>query len=236
MIEEKNIPAHIAIIMDGNGRWAKERGLLRTEGHKKGIERIKEIIKAANDLGIKVLSLFCFSTENWNRPKREIDMLMRSLYNFLKKELKDLNKKNIRLVWSGKEVFLPDYLVRELKKAMNSTQSNTGLIINLCLNYGGRVEILDAAKGIAEKVSKGEMDIDEISEEKFSDFLYTKRLPDPDLLIRTSGELRISNFFLWQISYTEFLFLKKYWPDFTRTDLEEAIKAYQKRERKFGRV
>lgn len=233
---DQSIPKHVAIIMDGNGRWAKERGFPRTEGHKKGIERIKEIMKAASDLGIKVLSLFCFSTENWNRPRREIDMLMHSLHNFLKREIKDLNKDNIRLVWSGKEVFLPGYLIRELKEAMNSTQSNTGLIINLCLNYGGRVEILDAAKGIAEKVSKGEMGIDEISEEKFSDFLYTKRLPDPDLLIRTSGELRISNFFLWQISYTEFLFLKKYWPDFTRTDLKEAIKVYQKRERKFGRI
>lgn len=235
-MKEKNIPAHIAIIMDGNGRWAKERGLPRIAGHKRGIERIKEIVKAANDLGIEVLSLFCFSTENWNRPKREINTLMHSLYNFLKKEIRDLNKNNIRLVWSGKEVLLPDYLIKELKKTVNSTQLNTGLIINLCLNYGGRVEILDAVKGIAERVSKGEMGIDEISEEKFSDFLYTKGLNDPDLLIRTSGELRISNFFLWQISYAEFLFLKKYWPDFTRVDLEEAIKVYQRRERRFGGV
>jgi undecaprenyl diphosphate synthase len=231
----REIPQHIAIIMDGNGRWARERGLPRTEGHRKGIERIKEIVKEAKELGVEFLTLFCFSTENWNRPKEEIDMLMQSLYRFLKRQIKDLNKNNIRLIWSGREQPLPEYLVKEIKSAIELTKSNTGITLNLALNYGGRAEIVDTTKRISEMVSKRLIKLQDIDEKRFSDFLYNK-LPDPDLLIRTSGEKRISNFLLWQISYTELYFTEKYWPDFTGEDLKSAIQEYQRRERRFGRI
>jgi len=235
MLNRDNIPRHIAIIMDGNGRWANERGLPRSAGHRAGIERVKEIVKEAQDLGIKVLTLFCFSAENWNRPKKEVGMLMRFLYNFLKKQIHDFNKNNIRLVWSGRESPLPSYLLKEIKNVVNKTLLNTGLTVNLALNYGGRQEILDAVKKIAELVSKKKISPFDLDEVKFPTFLYNK-LPDPDLLIRTSGELRISNFLLWQVSYTELYFTRKYWPDFTGEDLKVAIEDYQRRERRFGEI
>jgi len=234
---EKNLfPLHIAIIMDGNGRWAKERGLARTAGHREGIKRIKEIVKAAKELGVKYLTLFAFSTENWNRPKREVNMLMRYLDNFLKREIDNLNKDNIRIIVIGREKPVPTYLINRIKSAQEITAGNNGLFLIIAFNYGARQEILDAVKKYSMAVINKEEDPREINEDTFSRFLYTKDIPDPDLLIRTSGELRISNFLLWQISYAEFYFTNKYWPDFNKEELEKAIFDYQRRERRFGRI
>jgi undecaprenyl diphosphate synthase len=235
-LNRNNLPKHIAIIMDGNGRWAKARGLPRTAGHREGIKRIKEIVRVAKEIGIKYLTIFAFSTENWARPKREVNFLMRYLDNFLKNQIEDLNKNNIRLLVIGKEKPLPDYLLKRIKSAQEYTKDNTGMTLIVALNYGARQEIIDAVKKYAIMVKQNKEDPGSLNEEKFSSFLYTKGIPDPDLLIRTSGELRISNFLLWQISYTEFYFTKKYWPDFKEEDLLEAISEYQKRERRFGRV
>jgi len=236
IIDRDNIPKHIAIIMDGNGRWAKARGLPRTAGHQEGIKRIKEIVKAANKLGIKYLTIFAFSTENWDRPKEEVDMLMRYLDNFLRNEIEDLNKNNIRLLVIGRDKPLPDYLLKRIRSAEDYTKNNTGMTLVVALNYGARQEIIDAIKKYVCMVKENKEDIHNLNEEKFKNFLYTCDIPDPDLLIRTSGEMRLSNFLLWQISYTEFYFTKKYWPDFTEKDLLEAISDYQKRERRFGRI
>lgn len=234
MIDKNNIPKHIAIIMDGNGRWAKKRGLPRTAGHRVGINRIKEILKAANDLGIKVLTFFAFSTENWSRPKKEVDMLMRSLNSFLNREIKELDKNNIRFMVIGQDEPIPKYLQDKIKEAEDRTKDNTGTVAVLALNYGARQEIVDAVKNFTSQVLKGQSNLDELSVENFSNYFYTKGLPDPDLLIRTSGEMRLSNFLLWQLCYAELYFLKKYWPDFKPRDLEKVIEVYQKRERRFG--
>jgi len=236
MPENNLFPLHIAIIMDGNGRWAKERGLARTAGHREGIKRIKEIVKAAKELGVKYLTLFAFSTENWNRPKREVNMLMRYLDNFLKREIDNLNKDNIRIIVIGREKPVPTYLINRIKSAQEITAGNNGLFLIIAFNYGARQEILDAVKKYSMAVINKEEDPREINEDTFSRFLYTKDIPDPDLLIRTSGELRISNFLLWQISYAEFYFTNKYWPDFNKEELEKAIFDYQRRERRFGRI
>lgn len=236
MSVEKIVPRHIAIIMDGNGRWAKERGLARSEGHRRGIRCIKDVIRAAKELNIKHLTIFAFSTENWNRPKREIDMLMRSLDMFLRNNLKDLQKNNIRLNIIGREKPLPEFLVRHLKDAVEATKNNSELVLNVALNYGSRVEIVDAVRKVVEEVKKETFSIEELNEENFPRFLYTHDMPDPDLLIRTSGEMRMSNFLLWQLSYAELYFTKKYWPDFTGDDLKKAVQEYQRRERRFGDV
>jgi len=236
LIDKDNLPKHIAIIMDGNGRWAKARGLPRTVGHRQGIKRVKEIVKVANKLGIKYLTIFAFSTENWNRPKKEVDMLMRYLNNFLRNEIEDLNKNNIKLTVIGKEKPLPDYLLKRIKFAQDYSRNNTGMNLIIALNYGARQEIVDAVKRYTLSVLEKKEDPNDLNEEKFANFLYTQGIPDPDLLIRTSGELRVSNFLLWQISYTEFYFTKKYWPDFTEEDLLEAIADYQGRQRRFGRI
>lgn len=235
-IDKENIPKHVAIIMDGNGRWASRRGLPRTAGHSRGISRIKEIVKAAREIGIKYLTLFAFSNENWNRPKREVDMLMRSLDNFLSKELQELDKNNIRLIIIGRSHPIPEYLQQRIRYVQDHTKDNTGLTLIIALNYGARQEILDATRKLTISVIQGRQDLDGLNETVFSKFLYTADLPDPDLLIRTSGELRISNFLLWQISYAELHFLNKYWPDFNKQDLKSAISEYQKRERRFGQV
>jgi len=232
----EEIPRHIAIIMDGNGRWAHRRGLPRTAGHRAGINRIKKIIKAADELGVKVLTLFAFSTENWKRPKREINMLMRSLENFLDKEIAELNKNNIRFNVIGRDEPVPLVLLKKLKKTEELTENNTGLTVNLAFNYGARSEIVDAAKKIVKSVEEKKYNLDDINENSFSEFLYTVGLPDPDLLIRTSGEMRISNFLLWQLSYAELYFTKTCWPDFDKQDLIDAIKEYQSRDRRFGEV
>ena len=236
MIANNNIPKHIAIIMDGNGRWAKERGLPRAAGHRKGIDRIKEILKAADKLGVKYITFFAFSTENWQRPKKEVDMLMHALDNFLHNQLRDLNKNNIRLIVIGEDDPLPEYLRKRIKEAEDSTRKNSGLVAIIALNYGGRAEIINAAKRFALGVASGRETADNLNPELFSGLLYTAGIPDPDLLIRTSAEMRISNFLLWQLSYTELYFPKKYWPEFSPEDLEKAIKEYQNRERRFGGV
>ena len=236
MLDKDNIPKHVAIIMDGNGRWARKHGLPRSAGHQRGIKRIKEIVKSASELGIKILTLFAFSTENWQRPKREVDMLMRAFLNFLEKDISELNKNNIRFRVIGRDKPLSEELLNKIGQAESLTSSNSGLTVVLALNYGGRTEIVDAAARLFESIQKGAYEISQVSEETFSRFLYAPDLPSPDLLIRTSGELRLSNFLLWQLAYTELYFTKIYWPDFTEDDLIKAIVEYQKRERRFGRV
>jgi undecaprenyl diphosphate synthase len=236
MIDKNNIPKHVAIIMDGNGRWAKEKGLPRTAGHRVGINRIKEIIRAANELGVKVVTFFTFSTENWSRPKKEVDMLMRSFNHFLNRQARELDKNNIRFMVIGRAEPIPKYLQTRIKEVENKTNANTGIIVVLALNYGSRQEIVDAAKKFAREVRKGETDLEELDVERFNNYFYTQGLPDPDLLIRTSGEMRLSNFLLWQLSYAELYFPKIYWPDFKEKDLEKAIEVYQNRQRRFGGI
>jgi undecaprenyl diphosphate synthase len=222
--------------MDGNGRWAKERWLPRTAGHKAGIERVREIVRAANDLGIKAITFFTFSTENWSRPKSEVSMLMRALGRFLDKELKDLDKNNFRFQVIGEGPPLPKYLQEKIRQAQEKTKNNSGLRVVMALNYGSRQEIVHAARKFAAAVLKGVLRPQDLTPEKFSGFFYTAGLPDPDLLIRTSGEMRISNFLLWQISYAELYFPQKHWPDFTPQDLKEAVEVYQGRQRRFGGI
>ncbi|MGE4357443.1 MAG: isoprenyl transferase, partial [Candidatus Omnitrophota bacterium] len=230
------IPQHSAIHMDGNGRWAIKRRLPRIMGHRKGVETAQKIVQACAKLGIRTLTLYTFSTENWKRPKEEIDFLMKILKDYLTKYRNLFKDYNVRFQVIGRWKEL-DFDIREqLEEVIEETKNNSGMVLNIALNYGGRAEIVDAVKKIAEAVKKGEISLDEIDEELFGSFLYTKGLPEPDLLIRTAGELRISNFLLWQISYTEFYFTKKLWPDFTRRDLIKAISAFQKRERRFGSV
>jgi len=236
MIDKNNIPRHVAIIMDGNGRWASQRGLPRTAGHNEGIKRVKEIVRAATEFGVEVITFFAFSTENWMRPKREISMLMRSLNYFLDREVKELNKHNVRLKIIGREGPIPETLIKKLRESELKTQDNKGITMVLALNYGSRQEIVDAAKKFSHDVLRRSLAIEDLDEEKFSKYLYASDLPDPDLLIRTSGEMRISNFLLWQLSYAELYFLKKYWPDFKKEDFYKAIEEYQKRERRFGGI
>lgn len=236
MIDKNNIPRHIAIIMDGNGRWAKARGLSRTAGHRQGVKRVKEIVKAAAQLGVRVLTFFAFSSENWTRPKKEVDSLMRYLDNFLGRELKEMHKNNIRFISIGQAEPLPSNIQRKIKEAQQKTKHNTGLTVVLALNYGSRQEIVDAVKKFTQDVVRGQVQLKDLDVERFSSYLYTNKIPDPDLLIRTSSELRLSNFLLWQLSYTELYFPKKLWPDFGGDDLKEAIEEYQTRERRFGGI
>lgn len=234
MIDKNNIPTHVAIIMDGNGRWAKERGLPRTAGHREGIKRVREIVNLAAELGVKIVTFFAFSTENWDRPKNEIDMLMIFLGDYLTKEVHELHKNNIKFRVIGRAKPLTDNVIAKIKAAEDKTRDNTGLTMVLALNYGARQEVLDAVKKITQRALCGEINIDELDEKGFADYLYTRGLTDPDLLIRTSGQMRLSNFLLWQLSYAELYFSKKYWPDFLSADFQEAILEYQKRERRFG--
>lgn len=231
---ENNLPRHIAIIMDGNGRWAKRRGLPRTLGHRAGIKSVRRIVEACVELKIPVLTLYAFSVENWKRPKREIDTLMRLLSEFLEKEIDEMNEHNIRFTAIGRTEELPDFVRQRLERTITATAKNTGLTLNLALNYGGRSEIVDAVRKIAADVKQDHLRPDDIDEAFFSRYLYTHALPDPDLLIRTSGEMRLSNFLLWQISYSEIYVTGKFWPDFTKKDLEEAIREFRRRERRFG--
>lgn len=234
MTNSTNIPQHVAIIMDGNGRWAKKRGLPKIAGHKAGARSVDEITTAAAECGIKVLTLYTFSTENWKRPKEEVGALFGLLEEYLGKKERELNKNNIRLSVIGKIEELPQSTQSKLKETIESTGHNTGLCLNLALNYGSRSEIIDAVRRISREVKSGRIDPDAIDEKLLSDNLYTKGMPDPDLLIRTSGECRISNFLLWQISYAELYITKKLWPDFGNGDFKKAIKEYQNRERRFG--
>jgi undecaprenyl diphosphate synthase len=230
------IPRHIAIIMDGNGRWAKKRGLPRVAGHKKGVETVKDMVKACVQVGVKYLTLYTFSTENWKRPKDEVSTLMRLLVSTLRREVDELNENDVRLTTIGELGALPVEVQNELEDSIYKTKNNSALVLNLALNYSGRWELLNAIKKIAQLTADGSLNVDEINEEYVARFLNTCDIPDPDLLIRTSGEFRVSNFLLWQIAYTEFFITDVYWPEFSRQNLYEAIRSFQKRERRFGKV
>ena len=229
-----NIPRHVAIIMDGNGRWAKAHHLPKIAGHRAGAKSVRQAIEGARELGVKVLTLYTFSTENWKRPKNEVQALFRLLEEYLDKEEAELNEKNIRFSVIGDIDALPETVRFKIKKVMGSTSKNTDLVLNLALNYGSRLEILRAARNIARDAVGGKLDPDGIDEKLFSGYLYTNELPDPDLVIRTSGECRVSNFLLWQIAYSELYITKKFWPDFTKGDFKKAVAEYQGRERRFG--
>ncbi len=235
-IDKNRLPQHIAIIMDGNGRWAKEKGELRVFGHKNGVTAVREALEAAVEIGLNYLTLYAFSTENWNRPQFEVDALMELLVNSLNQELPTFQENNIRVNSIGRMSDLPAHCQVTLQSTIEQTKNNTGCTLTLALSYGSRQEILDATKTIAEKVKKGEISIDDINEEMFSNNLYTHGIPDPDLLIRTSGEERISNYMLWQIAYSELFFLPIMWPEFSRETLFECIYQFQNRERRFGKT
>lgn len=231
-----DLPRHIAIIMDGNGRWAKSRGLPRFAGHSEGIKSVKDIVEACGQLDVKNLTLFTFSQENWQRPRREVSALMKLLLRTIRRELAELMENDVVISTIGNLEDLPPDAAKEMKRATEATSSNNGLRLHLALSYGSRTEIIDAVTRITEAVRNGNIEIDDISEELFASFLYTKDIPDPDLLIRTSGEARISNFLLWQLAYTEIYITDTHWPDFRRTQLYEAITDYFGRERRFGLV
>ena len=235
-IDATRLPKHLAIIMDGNGRWAKQQGLLRALGHESGTKSVKVIIEATAKLGIEFLTLYAFSTENWNRPKLEVETLMRVLINSLKKELTTLQKNNIKLTAIGNLEQLPKSAQKELLDVIEKTKDNTKMTLTLALSYGSRDEIVNAVRNICNKVKNNIISIDTIDDSIINEHLYTRNLPDVDLLIRTSGEHRISNFLLWQIAYAELYFTDILWPDFKEQDLYEAIISYQKRERRFGKT
>jgi undecaprenyl diphosphate synthase len=236
LMKSGNIPQHIAIIMDGNGRWAQERGMSRISGHRKGVESVRDIVEACGQLNIKYLTLYAFSTENWKRPQDEVSMLMRLLVKALKDETDALHENNVRLITIGDMTKLPREVQRELADAIEKTKKNTGLTLNLALSYSGRWDILRAVKKVSLEVRSGKVSPEDIDESYFSSHMSTGGIPDPDLLIRTSGELRISNFLLWQLAYTEMYISSCFWPAFRRNNLYEAVTAYQKRERRFGLV
>jgi undecaprenyl diphosphate synthase len=235
-INTDNIPSHLAIIMDGNGRWAKQQGFLRTLGHESGSKSVKRIIQECLDLGVEYLTLYAFSTENWNRPKLEVDTLMRVLINSLKKELKTMQEGNIKMNAIGNINKLPKNAQKQLNEVIDKTKDNTKMTLTLALSYGSREELVNVVKIISDKVKNNIISIDNIDDSIINEHLYTHNLPDVDLLIRTSGEHRISNFLLWQIAYAELYFTDVLWPDFKEKDLHEAIISYQKRERRFGKT
>jgi undecaprenyl diphosphate synthase len=235
-INTDNLPKHLAIIMDGNGRWAKKQGMLRAIGHENGTKSVRTTVEACAKLGIENLTLYAFSTENWNRPKLEVDLLMKLLINSLKKELATLVKNNIKLNSIGNLENLPKSVQKELIEVIEKTKNNTRMTLTLALSYGSREEIINAVKKISDKVKNNIISIDSIDDSIFNKHLYTHNLPDVDLVIRTSGEHRISNFLLWQIAYAEFYFTDVLWPDFSEENLYEAIISYQKRERRFGKT
>lgn len=229
-----NLPTHVAVIMDGNGRWARERRLPRVEGHRRGVESVRTTVRACGELGINYLTLYAFSVENWNRPKEEVDTLMKYLARFLKSEIGELNKSNVRLEVIGQIYRLPEFVQKQLKKTQAELAKNNGLTLTLALSYGGRTEIVEATRAIAAKVKDGLLDPAEITEQVIHQHLYTHNYPDPDLLIRTSGEMRISNFLLWQISYAELVVTPTLWPDFRKPDFFTALEEYTRRHRRFG--
>ena len=235
-IDQDRLPRHIAIVMDGNGRWARSRGLPRAVGHRAGVNVVREMVRVCGELGIEVLTLFTFSTENWNRPKSEVSALMRLLIQTARSEINEIDRNNVRVVVSGRWQDLPDATRDAVADAQKQTAKNTGLKLNLALNYGGRREIIDATKKLVHDIQAGKHSIDDIDEELFESYLYTAGLPDPDLLIRTSGEMRISNFLLYQLAYTEISVTPVRWPEFSRNHLYKAILDYQSRERRFGRT
>ncbi|RDI08298.1 isoprenyl transferase [Flavobacterium sp. AG291] len=235
-INTDNLPKHLAIIMDGNGRWAKKQGLLRAIGHENGTKAVKQVVESCAKLGIENLTLYAFSTENWNRPKLEVDALMNILVNSLKKELPTLIKNNIRLNTIGNTDLLPSKARKQLLDVIEQTKGNSRMILTLALSYGSREELISAFKKITEKINTNQLTVADINENTINEHLYTHDLPDVDLVIRTSGEHRISNFLLWQIAYAELYFTDILWPDFREKDLHEAIISYQQRERRFGKT
>lgn len=231
-----DIPKHIAVIMDGNGRWAKQRSLPRVAGHRAGMKTVKEIVKAADDLGVQVMTMYAFSTENWKRPRDEVDFLMRLPQEFLSTELDELIERNVRLILVGSKEGLPAHTLAAMEQAEEKTKHNTGLKLHFALNYGGRTEIVKAVSELTKLVLDGKLSAEEITEEAISSHLYTHESPDPDLLIRTSGEIRLSNFMLWQLAYTELWFTDVLWPDFSKEHFYQAIAEYQGRARRYGAV
>lgn len=235
MTDNHNVE-HIAIIMDGNGRWAKKQGLPRSMGHKKGAEIVKEIAKAANEKGVKFLTLYAFSTENWGRPKDEVDTLMSLLRQYLKTDLSELKKNNIRISFIGERNMLDADIVQNMHRLERETQDNTGMCLCLAISYGARQEILQAAQKLAALVKNGDLSESDVDIQNFSAMLYTHEMPDPDIVIRTSGEQRISNFLLWQAAYAEFFFTKTLWPDFSAQELDDIIEQFKSRERRYGKI
>lgn len=232
--DRENVPKHVAIIMDGNGRWARKRGLPRIIGHRNGMKAVKRATIAADELGISVLTLYAFSTENWKRPKEEVDYLMSLPQEFLALELEELIEKNVQVRMMGHTDELPSHTFAAMKEAIERTKHNTGLILNFALNYGSHREITEAVREIAEKVKQGDIEPEDITEDLLGTSLLSGELPDPDLLIRTGGELRLSNFMLWQTAYSELWFTDLYWPEFGRVQLAEAVAEYQRRTRRYG--
>lgn len=235
-IDRNNLPRHIAVIMDGNGRWAKKKGAMRIFGHRNAVQAVRDVTEGCGELGIRYLTLYAFSTENWSRPKEEIDGLMELLVNTLKQEINRLMENQVRLTTIGDTSHLPLDCQQNLAWAIDETRNNTGLTLNIALSYSGRWEIIRAVKDIAEDVRSGKLDPKNIDEDRFENYLQTSGIPDPELLIRTSGELRVSNFLLWQIAYTELYITPTLWPDFRKENLYEAIWSYQQRERRFGKT
>jgi undecaprenyl diphosphate synthase len=235
-LTRENIPTHVAIIMDGNGRWATRRGLPRVAGHHAGMKAIRKIATAADDIGVKVLTMYAFSTENWVRPKEEVDFLMKLPQEFFPLEIEELIRKNVHIRMTGWDENVPEITLKTVQDAMNRTKDNTGLILNFAFNYGSRKEMIHGIKQVCEDVAAGNLSLDQLDEEKFGDYLLTRDLPDPDLLVRTSGELRISNFMLWQLAYSELFFTPVYWPDFSEGHFYQAIYEYQRRARRYGGV
>ena len=235
-LDQNNIPKHVAIIMDGNGRWAKKRGLPRISGHNAGMAALKEIVKKSSQLGIKYLTVYAFSTENWKRPEEEVGGIFKLLVTYMKKELKELHANNVKVHILGEYERLPKDAVESLEQSLKVTQNNTGLQFNIALNYGGRDEIIRAVKHLAERVEKGELKAEDITGEMLASHLYTAGVPDPDVIIRTSGEERISNYLLWQCAYSEFVFTDVLWPDFTPLEYEKTLLEYQKRKRRYGGI
>lgn len=234
---EQNLPKHVAIIMDGNGRWAKKRGLPRIEGHRRGMKNLKTIATAASDIGIKALTVYAFSTENWKRPLKEVEFLMSLPINFFSIYMPDLMKNNVKVMITGFKEQLPKKTRKVCEKAVNDTKDNTGMILNFAFNYGSRADIINATKNIANQVKAGNLDVDQIDDKVFASNLKTVDLgdlQDPDFLIRTSGEQRISNFYLWELAYSEMIFVDELWPDYTPENLTRDLKRYQNRDRRFG--
>ena len=230
------VPAHIAIIMDGNGRWAKSRFMPRTYGHKVGVETIRKVVKECSRLGVKYLTLYAFSTENWKRPKDEVSALMGLLVKYLRNELEELHKNNVKILTIGDISKLPQACIEELDHVKEKTKDNRGLVMSLALNYGGRNDLVNAVKNISQEVVDGKISVDDIGDDLISSHLSTKESPDPDLVVRTSGEQRLSNFLLWELAYSEFYFADIHWPDFDEKELQKAIFAYQSRDRRFGGI
>lgn len=234
MIDLERMPAHVAIIMDGNGRWAQSKNLPRMAGHNAGMQTIKEIVKASSALGIKHLTVYAFSTENWKRSTEEVSGIFKLIVIYIEKELKELHENNVKVRVLGDYEKLPKEAVKSLERSLETTKDNKGLQFNIALNYGGRDEILRSVKKLAQEVEAGNLKADELTEEMIADNLYTAGIPDPDMIIRTSGEMRLSNYLLWQSAYSEFVFTDMLWPDFTREEYERMIEIFQNRKRRFG--